>query len=247
MSGNGGGYGGMVSATEQYGSGGAAAQASLPQQQSEHYSEYQGRSSSTLGHDFRHVFLHIGDRTPSCTRLAGEWRHLDAFVTGILSVNRRNAFYGAALCSRTARLRSSVVSIVDFNPQIAVFANRVFERFEENPPALADLKTTVAYCRSAIIEHSLSGADLGADVRIYRNGRGLFGELTIGKDVEGVLTRAMVRGFAVSEHAMSGGTTFTARGFELKVVNMDANPTTGSLSILLDGEQIETPLPKCWH
>ncbi len=250
LHGNGGGYGGMVSTTEQYGEGGARGhESSTEHQQSAQQAEHHGRNSSfsSLGDDFRAAYFHVGDRTANCTRLPDEWKPLDAHISGVLSLQHHRAYYGGSLCGRTSMLRSSVVSIVDFNSQIAVFANKVFERFEDHPPTLNDLKTTVAYCRSAIFAQPESGADLGADVRIYRNSVGLFGEIIIGKDVGGTLTRSVVRGFAVSGGAEGEGALFTPEGFELRLTNMDANPTTGSLSVLLDGEQREVPLTKCWH
>jgi len=243
LQGNGGGYGGMVSTSEPYSSSGE----SSTSHSTEHDSESGSRSSSMLGDDSRAIFLHVRERTPSCTRLSDEWRALDAHVTGILSVRGHRAFYGGSLCSKTWRLGSSAVSIVDFNPRIAVYGDRVFERFEVRPPAVTDLKTTVVYCRGAVFEHSESGADLGTDVRIYRKNLGLMGEIVVGKEVDGVLTRSLVRGFTVSQAAMGEGASFTARGFELKVANMGANPSAGSLSVLLDGEQLEIPLSKCWH
>lgn len=246
MVGNGGGYGGMVSVPEgQYG---GRQSVQVPQAER---SSHRGRGHHHDG-DFHlgdlgfKVYLRAGEASP-CKRYPKDWEEVGPQIAGEVAISESGvvAFYLPTACATPRTVRMSAVSVVDFNTDIAVFDKKVFEKAEELPPPVESLEETVAYCRSAITV--IDDTQIGTDVRIYRSGDVLRGDLVMGKEIDGKPNRLVVRGFGVTENADDVSLEFTTQGFSLEVTKGETLPVSGALSVLLDGEQLDVPMEKCWY
>jgi hypothetical protein len=187
-------------------------------------------------------FYLVGVHT-GCTNYPSGWESVGPDVVGVISFSSNGTFYAPSLCDASSVIAFTDLSIVDFDQSVAIYNDGIYRHFAGAPPPTIELVTPVAYCRT--VSTDAGNVQIGTDVSVYTSGGQLYGEIDEGQDVNGQPTQFSVSPFPLSQTVTSGQASFSGNSFQLDVIRNGSPATTGTLSVVLDG-QSESLSMSCW-
>lgn len=220
--GNGGGYGGLRSTL-----GGS-------------YGTTDGNQSAPL---FLVPMYSVGDQQ-TCTTYPTGWETVGPKLTGIISFTPQGSpQYAPSACAAKSSIYPTEIRAADFNREIAIFRDDIYQVIDASPPALSQLREPVAYCLSSSKD---SGFDVGSDVLLYKTSQGIFAEMKMGRRTDPHFTQFYVDPFAVRLSQQVGQDLYSADGFHLSIAKSAlSKAASGSLTATVDGAA-STISMSCW-
>lgn len=184
----------------------------------------------------------VGTHT-GCSNYPSGWQAIGPDVIGVIGFSNTGDSYASSLCGAYSSIVSSTVKTVDFDTNVAIYNNQIFQHFSGNPPLLASLKTPVAYCVTSSL--GTQGLEVGTDVLIYNQNGTLYSQLYYGTDVGSTPTLFSVAPFQVTQSATLSQATFLGSYFELDIARNGSAATTGALNVTIAGSA-QTLAMSCW-